>query len=173
MQLVAPSTKYFPSFKQSMLEWAGAHQDGSGIRDGDVLHDRDGFDQWVDQLLAEEATPAGPGFVTCTYCWMVEEDEFLGSIALRHELNDFLRTFGGHIGYGVRPSARGQGLAAQALGEVLSMARDRGIREVLLTCDAKNTASRRTIERNGGRYESDVEYEGDTVQRFWITTDHD
>lgn len=173
MQLVAPSTKYFPSFKKSMLEWAGAHQDGSGIRDGDVLQDRDGFGHWVEQLLAEEATPAGPGFVTCTYFWMVEEDEYLGSIALRHELNDFLLAFGGHIGYSVRPTARGHGLAAQALSAVLPAARDRGIRDVLLTCDARNPASRRTIERNGGRYESDVEYEGDTLQRFWITTDRD
>ena len=43
----------------------------------------------------------------------------LGAIALRHELNDFLLTIGGHIGYGIRPSARRRGLAAFALTRTL------------------------------------------------------
>ena len=38
--------------------------------------------------------------------WWVEGEQYLGRIAVRHELNDFLREVGGHIGYDVRPSAR-------------------------------------------------------------------
>jgi predicted acetyltransferase len=170
MKLVPPSKTLFPSFRESMLEWGGAHQDGAGIRDAELVAQRRGFESWVEQLLAEEAAPAGEGFVTCTYCWMVEGGEYLGSIALRHELTDFHLAFIGHIGYSVRPSARGKGLTSEALGSVLKLAGDRGLPRVLLTCDADNPASRRTIERNGGLLENEVEHDGRTLQRFWIPT---
>jgi predicted acetyltransferase len=171
MELVRPSPAYFPSFRDALHEWSGAHQDGAGVRDAAALTDRDGFERWVDQLVAEESTPASESHVTCTYWWIVEGDEYLGSIALRHELNEYLRAFGGHIGYGIRPSARGRGLASAALGRVLGAASARGMPEVLLTCDVDNPASRRVIERNGGRHEDTVtDGDGHRLERWWITT---
>ena len=170
MELVAPSHRYHPSFVRALTEWGDAHQDGAGIRDAAALVDRDGFERWVDQLLAEETVPASPAHVTCTYRWMVEGDEYLGSIALRHELNDLVREYG-HVGYGVRPSARGRGLASAALAETVRLAADRGLPEVLLTCDATNPASRTVIERNGGRDERRVDEPAeDALLRFWIRT---
>ena len=171
MELVRPSHAYFPSFARALQEWAGAHQDGAGVRDPDAIADRAGFERWVDDLLAEETTPASADHVTCTYRWIVEGDEYLGSIALRHELNDWLRAFGGHVGYGVRPSARGRGLASAALAEVVGLAADRGMAEVMVTCHTTNPASRSVIERNGGRLEdSVVDEDGNTLLRFWIRT---
>ncbi len=171
MELVAPSRTFFPSFVRALAEWGDAHQDGAGIRDAAALADRAGFDHWVDGLIAEETTPAAPGMVTCTYRWVVEGDEYLGSIALRHELNDWLRAYGGHVGYGIRPSARGRGLASAALAAVIASAAERGMPEVLLVCDATNTASRRVVERNGGRYErSVVDPDGHVLRHSWIRT---
>jgi predicted acetyltransferase len=46
----------------------------------------------------------------------VEGDRVPGGIAMRHELDDVLLHAGGHIGYGIRPSARRRGLATWALG---------------------------------------------------------
>ncbi|WP_353886395.1 GNAT family N-acetyltransferase [uncultured Curtobacterium sp.] len=172
MELVPPSRAFFPSFVRALAEWGDAHQDGAGVRDAAALRDPEGFGRWVDQLLAEETTAAVElGHVTCTYRWVVQGDEYLGSIALRHELNDWLREYGGHVGYGIRPSARGRGLASAALAATLDTAAERGMPEVLLTCDATNPASRRVIERNGGRYErSVVTPDGHTLLRFWIRT---
>jgi predicted acetyltransferase len=42
---------------------------------------------------------------------ITEDGTYLGAITLRHELNDFLLRAGGHIGYGIRPSAHDRGLA--------------------------------------------------------------
>ncbi len=169
MELVRPSTADFRSFQRSMGKWDGAHQDGAGIRDSRAVTDRGGFELWVDQLLDEETRPARADFVTCTYLWLIDQGEYVGSVALRHGLNDYLFSDGGHIGYGVRPSARGRGFATEALGRTLSVAHDRGLERVLLVADAENTASRRTIERNGGRFENEVEHEGNILQRFWLT----
>lgn len=56
----------------------------------------------------------------------------------------------GHVGYGLRPSARGCGLAAAALREMLSLAKARSMNRVLLACFVDNIPSMRTIERGGG-----------------------
>ena len=71
-------------------------------------------------------SPRKPGYVPCTYLWIVEGDTFLGSLAIRHELNEFLLNEGGHIGYSIRPSARRRGHAAAALADALPVAREPG-----------------------------------------------
>lgn len=89
----------------------------------------------------------------CTYLWIVEGDTFLGSLAIRHELNDYLLNEGGHIGYSVRPSARRRGHTAAASADAQPMARDLGIH-------------RATIEKNGGVWEDTR----NGKRRYWIDT---
>jgi predicted acetyltransferase len=159
------------SWLESRDEWgAGVHQDGAGLRPGVELDTPEGFAAWVDGLIAAEdrSRPAPVGWVHCTFRWIVEGDRYLGAIALRHELNDFLLRAGGHIGYGVRPSARRRGLASFALGQMLTVARERGLDRVLITCNVANEASARTIERGGGVLEDIRETEIGTLRRYWI-----
>ena len=87
----------------------------------------------------------------------------LGGIALRHELSDL-----GHIGYGIRPSARRRGLATWALGRMLGEARLLGLDRVLVICAVDNIASAKTIERHGGVLEDVRETELGTARRYWI-----
>lgn len=99
--------------------------------------------------------------------WIVDDAEpgrVLGSLHLRHELNDFLFEQGGHIGYGVRTSARGRGVAGAALAASLGEARELGLDRVLVTCEDDNVASARTIERWAGVLE-DVRR---GMRRYWI-----
>src|SRR5690242_13591636 len=60
---------------------------------------------------ADTSRPAGESRVHASYWWITEDGTYLGAITLRRELNDVLLRAGGHIGYGIRPSARGRGLA--------------------------------------------------------------
>jgi predicted acetyltransferase len=96
--------------------------------------------------------------------WVVEGDEFLGSLSLRHVLTPGLRAVGGHIGYSVRPSARGRGVATEGLRLMLPVAAGLGIDPVLVTCDDDNLASARVIERNGGVLEDVLRGK----RRYWI-----
>ncbi|WP_051027533.1 GNAT family N-acetyltransferase [Nocardia higoensis] len=75
----------------------------------------------------------------------------------------------GHIGYGIRPSARGRGLATWALGRILDQARTLRMDHVLLVCATDNVASARTIERNGGAFEGLVDTGLGPVRRYRIT----
>jgi predicted acetyltransferase len=94
-------------------------------------------------------------------------DEFVGSISLRHHIDHpMLSTVGGHVGYSVRPTARRRGFASDALRQVGPVAAARGIPRLLVTCDLDNVASARTIEANGGEFESELRGK----RRYWITT---
>ena len=152
-------------------ERRGVHQDGSGLRPTDEVDSPAGFAAWVRRLTDEEdpAKPVAADWVHCTYRWMVEDDRVLGAISLRHELNDFLLQAGGHIGYGVRPSARRRGLATWALAETLQTAGKLGLDRVLITCNVTNAGSAHTIENAGGVLEDVRDTEIGRVRRYWVT----
>ncbi|MEV6597587.1 GNAT family N-acetyltransferase [Actinoplanes sp. NPDC051346] len=171
-ELITPTTRLHERWLAARDDWGrGVHQDGSGLRPDDEVDSAEGFAAFVGKLRRESdpAIPAAAGWVHCSYWWIVEDDEVLGSIALRHELNEFLLEAGGHIGYGVRPAARRRGLASRALAEVLPHARELGLDRVLLTCEVTNEGSRRTIERNGGVLEDVRDTALGRLRRYWIT----
>jgi RimJ/RimL family protein N-acetyltransferase len=53
------------------------------------------------------------------------------------------------IGYGLSPSARGHGYAAEALAVLLSIAAEHGLSRVIADTTKDNIASQRTLERAG------------------------
>lgn len=111
------------------------------------------------------------GFAAHSTCWLVRDHtEVVGVSNIRHSLTPALRREGGSIGYGIRPSARHQGLGIAILRHSLHRAAELGLSRVLITCGKQNVASARTIVRNGGILESE-EYlasRGEVVQRYWI-----
>ena len=128
----------------------------------------DSYEKWCDRVEQYE-TRAPEGFVTAHTFFMLDDwGKIIGAINIRHKLNDFLLNFGGHIGYGIVPSERGNGYAALMLSLALPVIKDLGISDVLFVCDKSNPASAKTIIRNGGVLENEVEKDGKIVQRYWI-----
>ncbi|MGA3527229.1 GNAT family N-acetyltransferase [Melissospora conviva] len=170
-ELITPTVRLRHAWLAARDDWGrDAHQDGSGLLATDDVDSAAGFEAWVQRLRREgdESFPAPDGRVHATYWWITEGDEVLGAIALRHHLNDLLFRAGGHIGYGVRPSARKRGVATWALGAVLPHARKRGIDRALVTCADDNTASARVIAHHGGVLEDVRETEIGLIRRYWI-----
>jgi predicted acetyltransferase len=170
-ELVVPTVRLRAAWLAARDEWGpGVHQDGSGLEPSDDVDSADGFAAWVSRL-ADQSDPAKPldaDQVHATYRWIVEDDQVLGSIALRHELNDFGRRIAGHIGYSIRPSARRRGLATWALGQILDQARGLGLDRVLIACGVDNVASAKIIEHHGGVLEGIRDTELGTLRRYWI-----
>ncbi len=168
--LTNPSAALFDTWCDCVRDYEGLGLDGSGAwQIPDFGPTRATFDALL-ALLAEEADVSRPlpaGRVHSDSFWITDPDDVvIGFLALRHSLdNEFLRTQGGHIGYSVRPARRREGHASRALGLALDRARGLGLERVLLTCDESNVASARTIESQGGVFESTVEGK----RRFWIT----
>ncbi|UQW99572.1 GNAT family N-acetyltransferase [Streptomyces sp. RerS4] len=169
--LIAPTARLHASWLEAREEWGSdAHLDGAGLAADDDVRTAEGFAAWAERLRAygDRSVPVEQGRVHATYWWIADGDTYLGCIDLRHYLNAFLLDAGGHIGYSVRPSARGRGVATWALGEALYEARLLAMDRVLLTCDPDNEASARTIERNGGVLEDVRETLIGAKRRYWI-----
>ena len=102
--------------------------------------------------------------------WLVDGRDVVGVSNVRHCLTTALRREGGNIGYGIRPTCRGRGLAHALLQHTLEEARTLGLEEAWLTCAKTNVASIRTIVGNGGVLASEeyLEHRGEIVQRYRI-----
>lgn len=100
----------------------------------------------------------------------IADDRLVGIIDLRHHINHpILSTWGGHMGYSIRPSERGHGYAKEMLRLNLENCRARGMEKILITCSRSNIASEKTILANGGVFENEISVDGDIILRFWIT----
>ena len=109
-----------------------------------------------------------PGFVTAHTFFALDNNKIVGIINARHELNDYLLNFGGHIGYSVRKSERRKGYAKAMLSYTVDFLFSLGIEKILITCDKNNIASKRTIESCGGILENEVITEDRTTLRYLI-----
>lgn len=166
MRLVYPCEKYLKSYQEAYDEYVENKVDTYGFDDintVDVVKKYYNYRKGIN--LKENRVPQ-------TTYWLVDGDEFIGEIGIRHRLNDCLLIRGGHIGYGVRYSKWGQGLGTKMLSMALKKAKEMGLERVLVTCNKDNIASARVIEKNGGQLENvvDVEVDGKIVptKRYWI-----
>ncbi len=104
------------------------------------------------------------------------DERIVGMINVRHSIAPpYIKAFGGHISYGIRPTERHKGYCVEMLHLALEECVKMGIDKVLLTCIASNTASKKCILANGGVYERTVSLpqwddEFLKIERYWITT---
>ena len=126
---------------------------------------------WLQKTMDYENRESCPAeWVPAHTYFFMDGKKIVGAINIRHELNDYLLRYGGNIGYGIVPSERGKGLASQMLAMALPITKALGISKVLITCDKANPASAKTIIKNGGILENEVqEKDGEITQRYWIT----
>ncbi|WP_205314606.1 GNAT family N-acetyltransferase [Nocardioides houyundeii] len=168
-RLVRPSPDLYEAWLACVRDFAEGSRDGSGDWAVSGLGpDRDSFEALLTRV-AYESDPASrlpDGLVRSDYYWVMDGEEMIGFVAVRHSIDtDFLRRAGGHIGYSIRPSYRRRGHATRALGLALDRARELGLDRVLLTCDEPNVGSARTIEKHGGVLEDVLEGK----RRYWIS----
>ena len=168
IQLVPPTERCRESFLRGLREFQ--HEGLPWWVGGDLELAPQDFAAFVAKKLADSNLRT-EGFVPATHLWALAEEEFVGRISIRHELNDALRAVGGHIGYDTVPSFRGRGVATEMLRQALRVARALGLTEVLLTCDDTNAASNRVIERNGGslRETKSLDSNRPLKRYYWIT----
>ena len=106
-----------------------------------------------------------------TYFFVRHDDnKIVGMIDIRLALTERLRSYGGNIGYSIRPSERGKGYNKLNLYLALKVCDSYGLEKVMLDCDKNNYASAHTIMALGGvlTKEEYNEYADRIVQDYWI-----
>lgn len=164
--------KYKDSFLQAVKEYASMEAgEREKIYQKEVQEQGENLPAYIKKLAGEsEGKNLPEGFVPQSTYWLIDGDEFIGRINIRHTLTPHLLKEGGHIGYYIRPSKRKQGYGKKILELALPLAKKLGIDRVLVTCDVNNTGSRKIIESSGGKLEDIIEISKERPQkcRYWI-----
>ena len=183
LRLEVPDARYESSFLEGATEFArDGRLDSTYARalGYDLAALRRDFRTYVWDLkrLGEKS---GYGYIDIVL-WLIDGDEYIGQASVRPELDTpYLITYGGHIGYSIRPERRGRGYGKHILRLALERSRRLGLDKALVTCDADNFASKRIIECNGGQFESAMRMDAHTLRvegregageldklRYWI-----
>ena len=126
------------------------------------------FDDYVKSINATEELNNDWVPDTTLFCLDRDRNIFVGAVSIRHYLNDKLLKTGGHIGDGIRPGERRKGYATAMIALALEECKKLGITRVLMCCDKKNIGSAKSIIKNGGVLENEIEEDGHIEQRYWI-----
>ena len=165
-----------PYMYQSIKEYrdqflkCGDHMDGCSNLDR-----YEDIEKWdLNCKLFEDKSTLPPGYSLGFEYVYIDEDDVVGMVNIRPEAlsHPYLKQFGGHIGYSVRPDKRRIGVGTAMLKDCLDICRDRfALDRVLITCLKENEGSRKVIMNNGGVFEKEVLYppEEKYLERYWIS----
>lgn len=172
LKLCKPCPSLRESFKSYYKDYLPDEGDHAQIYREMYKYGYDDFDSYLKFLEDRENGIGVPEGWTATHTfWLINEsEEILGIVRIRPDIStEFLSKYIGHIGYDIKPTARGRGYGKSILQLALKEAAALDIKKALLLCSAQNDASRRIIIQNGGVYESDIADEsGDIYERYWI-----
>lgn len=171
LRLVKPGRKYEKAFRTALKEFGTTEKERWFNTDKLAL----GFPAYISFYRDQERGVRMPkGYVPATMYFLMDGSTFIGRVQIRHRLNAFLRSEGGHIGYVIRPSKRKKGYGKEILRLALLKTKRLEMKKVLVTCDEGNEGSRKIIEANGGVFQNKVtrkmpSNQGGTVAlRYWI-----
>lgn len=112
----------------------------------------DNYESWLEHLKDMREITEIDKLVPAETFFLVRENDnkIVGMIDIRLALNDFLKKYGGNIGYSIRPTERKKGYNKINLYLALKFCKEKGLKEVLLDCDFDNLGSANSIISLGG-----------------------
>lgn len=135
------------------------------------------FEEALDRCLKMEDEEYAKSVGRCqsrTFLLIRENDnKIVGTINVRWNLNEAMLRFGGHIGYGIRPTERRKGYNKINLYLGMLEAKKVGSEKVMLDCDVNNLGSDKTLKALGGKLErTEVDpSDGILTNVYWFNVD--
>ncbi len=171
--LVRPDESYHEdavAYIREHLE-CNSNINGSGGLNRYVSMEEDRYDEWLNYVYDSIYVRNVERVPDLTYFLVRESDHrIIGMCNIRLTLNNRLARCGGHIGYGIRPSERGNGYNNINLYRALEICDWHGLESVVLDCAVDNPASERTMIALGGNLISEYidPYDNELCHRYEI-----
>lgn len=168
LYLVKPTIE----FKDKALDFKQEHfNNEERIINGSCLLDQiDVYEEWLGQV-SRNATidTVSPDWVLSDVFFVIRksDEQMVGIIDLRYELNEFLKDFGA-CGYSIRPTERRKGYASESLKQVCKIAKQAGMKKLQLSAKRENMPSIKVIINNGGVYIRTFIYENKECDVYTI-----
>ncbi|MGL5057705.1 MAG: GNAT family N-acetyltransferase [Fusobacteriaceae bacterium] len=144
--LVEPNEKYKISFENYVLAYEPLGDFIYFSRYNEALVNFKEYLTYLNKVSKRENL--FPGEIPVSTYWLVDKDEVVGVVRIRHEEDEFA----GHIGYDISPNFRNNGYGSEILKLSLKEAENLGLKMVILTCEVNNIASKKIIEKNRGKF---------------------
>ena len=129
------------------------------------------YESWLQHLEKMREIKEIDKLVPAETFFLIREDDnrIVGMINIRLALNDFLKKYGGNIGYSIRPTERRKGYNKINLYLALKFCQENGLKEVLLDCEINNLGSANTILSLGGvLVKEDINEISNTIMKDFI-----
>ena len=172
--LEQPSIERKEDLQNYLYELALYNSDTNGIGHLRKVFEGYSIEDAIEMCLTMQNTKDANKFPSKTFLLIREEDnKIVGAINIRWNLPPEMLQFGGHIGYGIRPTERKKGYNKINLYLGLIEAKKLGLDKVILDCETDNIASNKTIKALGGtldRTEIDP-YDGLLTNIYWFNID--
>ena len=169
-----PSMKRKDEIIEYLDEFVKYNSNINGSGSLDKIYEGYTFEEALDRCLNMEDKEYAESVGRCqgkTFLLIRENDnKIVGTINVRWNLNEEMLKFGGHIGYGVRPTERRKGYNKINLYLGLIEAKKVGLDKVMIDCSKTNLGSDKTIQALGGileRCDKDP-YDGELTNVYWI-----
>lgn len=153
----------------------GSDINGSGSLD--KIYEGYTFEEALDRCLKMEDEDYAKSVNRCpgkTFLLIREDDNrIVGSINVRWDLNEDMLNFGGHIGYGIRPTERRKGYNKINLYMGIIEAQKVGLDRIMVDCAVNNLGSDKTIKALDGRLErTEIDpSDGALTNVYWFNVD--
>ena len=167
IKLTVPTIEYKDKALQFKKEFLDNNE--NVINGSELLDKTESYEEWLQSVTnnADIKTVNPEWVLTDTFFAVDDNEEIVGIIDLRHELNEFLQDFG-NSGYSVRPSERRKGYATEMLRLIKEVAKRVGLTSLQLSVERSNEPSVKTIKKNCGIYERSFEFEGEIADVYKV-----
>ena len=150
LKLVLPNVKYMDSARAAMKERCVNGEISKQDMQNELALMADAK-TYVQNILAKRKSAGQKsGHIPMTRYWLIDNEEYIGTLGLRHKVTKQTKDREGHVGYHIRPSKRNKGYGTEILRLGLLKAKGLGLRTIYINCAKDNTASISIIEKNGG-----------------------
>ena len=170
-KLIRPTEEFKDDYLEALEEY---HKEGRYLYQNiDTL--KADFKKFIKELRTDKGYPHQPyqdwvDPVPETVVWLVKDNQYIGTVDIRHRLNWHLEKWGGHIHFNIRPSMRGKGFGVKMLKKAMPIINYLGIDKALITIEPDNKAGIHIVEACGAVFEDETAATDKfpAMRRYWL-----